>query len=329
MSDPKTKIRVILSDESVNSYGYRVLASGMDISRFEKNPVMLYMHIRDDDWHDVGEKAIGHWEDIKVEDGVLSAVPVFDEVDELSQTIKKKFDAGTYRAASIGFRVLATSGEKEFLLPGQTRETVTKSELLEASIVDIPANGNAVRLYDSHLATLAAGESLNVVPALTLSNKMNKHLTALLGFLGIKPESAESHELTAENLTVLNEGVAGLQSEHLALVNEKKKVDEALATANANIESLTQERDSAKAEVETLSKKAQENEEEISALKDEKAALEAQVAALKAQPTPSAQPAPQKEPAAEEKDDSFEAFCSEEHTSAEIQERLVAEGFCK
>ena len=328
MSDTKKQIRVILSDESLNSYGYRVLTSGMDVSRFEKNPVMLYMHIRDDDWHDIGEKAIGHWEDIKVEDGVLSAVPVFDEVDELSQTIKKKFDAGTYRAASIGFRVLATSGEKEYLLPGQTRETVTKSELLEASIVDIPANGNAVRLYDSHLATLAAGESLNVVPALTLSRKMNKHLTALLGFLGIKPETAEGHELTDENLSVLNEGVAGLQSQHLALVNEKKKVDEQLAAAQQTVETLTQERDAAKAEVETLKKKGEETDSEVATLKSEKAELEAQVAALKAQPAPSAQPAPQKEPAAEETD-SFESFCAEEHTSAEIQERLVAEGFCK
>ena len=68
--------------------------------------------------------------------------PVFDKVDDLSKTIAAKYEAGTLRAASIGIRILATSSEKEYLLPGQTRETVTKAEIMEASIVDIPANSH-------------------------------------------------------------------------------------------------------------------------------------------------------------------------------------------
>ena len=43
--------RIILSDSSLNRYGFRVLTSGMLIEAFKKNPVMLYMHFRDEGSH--------------------------------------------------------------------------------------------------------------------------------------------------------------------------------------------------------------------------------------------------------------------------------------
>ena len=126
--------RIILSDSSLNRYGYRVLTSGMLLEAFKKNPVMLYMHFRDEGSPIWGEtKAIGHWEDIQLEGDVLSAIPVFDKVDQLSKDIAAKYEAGTYNAASVGIRIIATSANKDLLVPGQTRETVTESELMEAS----------------------------------------------------------------------------------------------------------------------------------------------------------------------------------------------------
>ncbi|MFK2242008.1 hypothetical protein ACIXOC_04750 [Bacteroides fragilis] len=105
--------RIILSDSSLNRYGYRVLTAGLLLEAFIDNPVMLYGHFRDEGsplWCDY--KAIGYWDDIKIEDDVLSAIPVFDKVDDLSKTIAAKYEAGTLRAASIGIRILATSSEK-------------------------------------------------------------------------------------------------------------------------------------------------------------------------------------------------------------------------
>ena len=88
--------RIILSDSSLNRYGYRVLTSGMLLEAFKKNPVMLYMHFRDEGSPIWGEtKAIGHWEDIQLEGDVLSAIPVFDKVDQLSKDIAAKYEAGT------------------------------------------------------------------------------------------------------------------------------------------------------------------------------------------------------------------------------------------
>ncbi|MCQ5209246.1 hypothetical protein NE467_25500, partial [Bacteroides thetaiotaomicron] len=60
--------RIILSDSSLSRYGYGVLTSGMLLEAFKKNPVMLYMHFRDEAspiWGDT--KAIGHWEHIQLE----------------------------------------------------------------------------------------------------------------------------------------------------------------------------------------------------------------------------------------------------------------------
>ena len=38
--------RVRISNDRINCYGTRVLTSGLDISQYEKNPVLLYMHQR-------------------------------------------------------------------------------------------------------------------------------------------------------------------------------------------------------------------------------------------------------------------------------------------
>jgi len=54
------------------------------------------------------------------------------------------------RAASVGLRMIEQSDDPKLLLPGQTRATVTKWRLREASIVGIGANRNSLRLYDEN-----------------------------------------------------------------------------------------------------------------------------------------------------------------------------------
>lgn len=249
--------RIILSDSSLNRYGYRVLTEGINYSAFEKNPILLYMHFRDEGSPYWGTyKAIGHWEDIRVEDGVLSAEPVFDKVDELSQTIAAKFEAGTFNAASISIRILATSGEKEYLVPGQTRETVTKCELMEASIVDIPANANAVRLYDRDTsACLAIGMENVAVPLLqkvTTPMNLNAKWKTVLAFLGIGEDKAEATQLTEKQLESLNAEMERLQTENARLASEKAEADKQLQAANAEVTTLKAELATKDGEISTL-----------------------------------------------------------------------------
>ena len=127
-----SKNTFVISDESVNSYGYVVMTDGIDTTAFARNPVMLYMHER--------KTVVGRWENIRKEGKKLLADAVFDESTDLGRTVKKQVENGFLRSASIGVDIV----EKKVI---NGVETVTKSILFEVSIVDIPANQNALKLY--------------------------------------------------------------------------------------------------------------------------------------------------------------------------------------
>lgn len=156
----------IISTERVNSYGSRVITAGIDYSQYEKNPVLLYMHRR-------GRKEdmpIGIMTNIREENGILYGTPKFDDDTEDERNISKKWDRGTLRMLSAGLDVLEWSEAPEMLMAGQTRPTVTKSKLIEVSVVDIGSNDDALQVglyHDGKLLTLAAGEESDHLPLLS------------------------------------------------------------------------------------------------------------------------------------------------------------------
>lgn len=148
--------RFILSDESVNSYGFIVETKGGDLNRFLKNPVMFYNH----DWDD----AIGTWKDLKVDGSVISAIPEFDNKDKHALKILSKVEQGILKATSIGINIL------EYTFPVDSNEPykITRWELMEASIATIPSNKNAVKMSYK-------GESFDIA-----DNTQREKLTACL-----------------------------------------------------------------------------------------------------------------------------------------------------
>jgi len=145
---------VIISTEAVNSYGTRVLTSGIDLSQYERNPVLLWMHRRAWNGKDM---PIGRMENLRVEDGKLIGTPVFDQADDFAKQIESKWENGFLRMASAGLEPQETSPDPALVLPGQTRETVTRCKLVEVSIVDIGSNDDALQLCgaDAKLLKLA------------------------------------------------------------------------------------------------------------------------------------------------------------------------------
>lgn len=125
-------ITFVVSDESVNSYGMVTLTAGIDTSRFEQNPVMFYMHER--------ATIVGRWENIRKEDDKLLADAVFDDTTPIGKQVKDQVEKGFLRAASIGIEIVERKTIKGV-------DTVTKCILNEISIVDVPANENALKLY--------------------------------------------------------------------------------------------------------------------------------------------------------------------------------------
>lgn len=125
-------ITFVVSDESVNSYGMVTLTAGIDTSRFEQNPVMFYMHER--------ATIVGRWENIRKEDDKLLADAVFDDTTPIGKQVKDQVEKGFLRAASIGIEIVERKKIKGV-------DTITKCILNEISIVDVPANENALKLY--------------------------------------------------------------------------------------------------------------------------------------------------------------------------------------
>lgn len=133
---------VILNTEDVNRYGYRILSAGIDYRAFKKNPVLLIQH----DTYSKEALPIGKVNNIRLDGTNLIGDIEWDTEDELAMKIKGKYERKFMNAFSIQHDPKARSEEPAMLLKGQTRATVTKTELLELSTVKVPGNGNAVRL---------------------------------------------------------------------------------------------------------------------------------------------------------------------------------------
>ena len=186
--------RFVLSDESVNRYGFRVITKGIDIKDFLKNPVMLYMHNR-------SILPIGKWEDVQVEDTRLTAEAVFDEADEFALKIKSKVDQGILSACSASLAPLECSDSPKMWLPGQTMPTVTKCNLREASVVDIPGNASALKLLLGDGLCLSEGNTANAEILgkifLSLTPKTIRRMNLILSALNLGADATEAEAVAA------------------------------------------------------------------------------------------------------------------------------------
>ncbi len=133
----------VLSDSTVNCYGYRLLTAGYQLTEFAKNPVGYYMHDRDGG-------VVLRWEDLRIENDCIYAKPCINLCNSRGQQTLDEAAAGFLNAASVGhIVVLEYSIDSSDMLPGQTGPTVTKWYNRECSLVDIPGNSNALtNLYD-------------------------------------------------------------------------------------------------------------------------------------------------------------------------------------
>lgn len=161
---------VVINTSGLNCYGFRILTSGIDFQQYLKNPVLLWMHRR---CFEGDTMPIGRIENLRVDGDSLIGTPVFDGNDEFAKKIEDKWENGFLRMASPSLERIEVSDAPEHLLPGQRRATVTRSKLLEVSIVDIGGNDDAVQLYSSNgeLIQLAAGVDNTEVPLLMVDKK--------------------------------------------------------------------------------------------------------------------------------------------------------------
>ena len=234
--------RIVISDESINSYGFWVRTDGIDLSAFQRNPVMLWNHNRDGIGTTDAQLPIGVWKDLRVENGVLTGEPVFDETDGFAMKIKQKYESGVLNACSMGFMPLEWSDAPEMLKQGQTVATVTRCRLLEVSICDIPSNSNAtVALYDENSKTI----NLSALPGLRdtglrdcgptttqrfnnqqLNNDMPKEIALKLGLA----ENADP-QACVDAIQLKDDRIAALKAENATLKAKVQGFEQAEAEA--------------------------------------------------------------------------------------------------
>ena len=137
----------IMSTEAVNRYGFRILSSGIDTAEFLRNPVAFYNHLRTDDSWANNYLPVGRWENLRINNqGHLLGDVVFDMEDEFAAKVARKVANGFLNACSVAVNPVEMSDDPNDVLPGQTSMTVTRSKLMECSIVDLPGQSEAVKL---------------------------------------------------------------------------------------------------------------------------------------------------------------------------------------
>jgi len=124
----ETEFESIFSTGNIDRDG-DIVHQNFELENFKKNPVLL-------DSHRYGsiEKIIGRVDNIRVEEGKLQGTIVFAVANPLGALAAKLAEGGFINATSIGFI------PKEFDGMGNP----VRSELLEVSIVGVPANAEAL-----------------------------------------------------------------------------------------------------------------------------------------------------------------------------------------
>ena len=183
----------ILNDESVvNSHGFVLLNAAGRFERFNANPVMLFNHEAD--------KLIGQMTGLRVEGTKLIGTPVYDEEDALAAKCKRQGEKGFLKGCSPGIMIYAV--ELRTNPDGEERITVTDWELCEISLVSVPSNRNALRLYNAQGEVIPDDQirlSIESLLHLNKQDEMDKIILTAEAYaaLGLKSNEADGKAISA------------------------------------------------------------------------------------------------------------------------------------
>jgi HK97 family phage prohead protease len=190
--------RFIASTNSKDRHGEAILQSGWELDNYLKNSQVLYGH---DSW----SFPIGKTVKLELTDNALIADIVFasKEANEKAEQVRLLVEEGILSAVSVGF------------IPKDIQDidgvrTITQAELLEISIVPIPANQDAVRIAKSKGFTLEGLLEKGAEDAETVLDFGTDGLTAEMN------EDGTTATIRDENGDVVDENVPVVSREEVA-----------------------------------------------------------------------------------------------------------------
>lgn len=214
----------VISDGSLDRHGTRINPKGWDLANFRKNPIALFGHS--------GGFPIGKWEDVRVEKDrlvgrlVMAAEGTSARIDELRRLVEQ----GILRAVSVGFNV------KKFGTPGKGEFDFDETELMEASLVSVPSNTNAVAKaralnISEETLSLAFGEQAIERPMdRTATGKQADTTSAELTRNALHPRPKDK-----SNMKTLAERIVDAQNE---LVAKRDKLVELNGAADLDLDAI-------------------------------------------------------------------------------------------
>lgn len=189
-----------ISTPDVDRYGTIIVPSGIDYSAYMNNPVVLINH--KSDYLPIG-KCLGFF----LNGENLEATIQLDMNDEKACKVNDKIKNGFVSAVSVGIIPIEQTEQN---IDGEKVTTYTKSELVEFSVVTIPANRDALIKK-------------------TFENQQEKSYKQILKQIGIK------RMLTPEQVVAIEEQLLPVIKEAaLLFLKEELAIDETLATQAAD-----------------------------------------------------------------------------------------------
>src|SRR5262245_28187082 len=225
----------VLSDETPDRMGDVVMANGWDLENFNKNPIALFNHS--------SSFPIGRWHNLRADKGALrghlelAPKGTSDRIDEIRALV----DAGILRAVSVGFRPIESKPRKS-ADNGYGGEVFTKQELVETSLVSVPANPNALAVAKS---LKISAETLDLVFAEQGNRRRERRRRGVTG------EQAETSRNRKGSVMPLAQRIKDAEgrivalrdklTEHLKSVDDTNVTDAQLETTNELNAKITQE----------------------------------------------------------------------------------------
>jgi HK97 family phage prohead protease len=204
----------IMSDNSVDRMGDVVEASGWQLDRIKSPPPVLFNHNRD--------QIVGSWINIRQVGNQLIGRIAWADFSNWPQGryIRDLVRGGFLRTVSVGFapverQPLTKDASKEY---GPWR--FTKSELLECSLVAIPANPNAMAIARSlHIPSEFVADIFGE-PARSSATKTGKPAKSLV------PRGATHMMTLSQKIQAAQKRIVGLRDQLTELTNKDDLSDE-------------------------------------------------------------------------------------------------------
>jgi len=144
------RVSFVASTDTPDRYGDVISQRGWQLESYKKNPIVLLNH-------DSGALPIGKGM-VNLKNGQLLIDVEFDMDDPLAANVARKAKNGFINAVSVGFQPLESVLRRELdpksPLYGTKGQYFKRSELLEVSIVTIPANSEATMLGKMGISSL-------------------------------------------------------------------------------------------------------------------------------------------------------------------------------